>query len=213
MVRAVVALARSALQAAGSVWGIRIGTEEPPHSVEQLTGDVELRRYRERICAETTVAAAEEAARNVGFRRLAGYIFGGNHAGTKFAMTAPVAQGGVQRGEQIAMTAPVAQQPAAPGQWVIRFFLPAGTTMESLPEPNDPAVRLVRIPAATVAVQKFSGDRGRHAVAAHTDKLLVTLREIGFEPGGLAEAWFYDPPWTIPWFRRNEIAVPVTKRP
>lgn len=207
---AIVALARGGAQAAGSLVGIRNGIEEPPHTSERLSPDVEIRRYRERICAETIVTAAEEAARNVGFRRLAGYIFGGNHAGTKFAMTAPVTQGGTDIGERIAMTAPVTQQSTVPGQWIIRFVLPADATMESLPEPNDPAVRLVRIAAATVAVQRFSGNRGPRAVASRTEQLLTTLREYGFEPTGPAEAWFYDPPWTLPLFRRNEIAVPVT---
>lgn len=116
MLNAVAALARGAVQAAGSLVGIRSGTEEPPHTSEPLTRGIELRCYRERICAETTVTAGEESARNVGFRRLAGYIFGGNHAGAKFAMTAPVAQGGAGSGEQIAMTAPAVQQPIGPGQ-------------------------------------------------------------------------------------------------
>lgn len=210
MLNTIASLARGAVQASGSLVGIRAGTEEPPHTSESLTRDVELRRYGDRFCAETTVTASQEAARNVGFRRLAGYIFGSNHAGTKFAMTAPVTQSGADSGERIAMTAPVAQQSTAPGQWVIRFFLPAGTTPEALPEPNDPAVRLVRIDAATVAVHRFTGSRSPRAVASHTRQLLTTLSEYGFKPAGPAEAWFYDPPWTLPLLRRNEIAVPVS---
>ena len=209
MLNAIASLARGAVQASESLVGIRGGTEEPPHTSESLSRDVELRRYRERVCAETTVNATEEAARSVGFRRLAGYIFGGNHAGSTFAMTAPVTQSDATRGERFVVTAPVAQQPTTTGQWVIRFILPADATLESLPEPNDPAVRLVRIAAATVAVQRFSGSRGPRAVASHTERLLTTLREYGFEPTGPAEAWFYDPPWTLPRLRRNEIAVTI----
>lgn len=212
MISRIATMARAALQAAGSVVGIRNGTEEPPHTVEHRTGHVEVRRYNERIVAETTVTGGEEAARSSGFRRLAGYIFGGNHSRTKFAMTAPVAQDlATQAGESIAMTAPVAQQSVVPGQWVIRFFLPAGTSMEELPEPDDPAVRLVCVPAETFAVQRFSGDRGSHAVEAHTAQLLEAVRQLGYEPAAAPQAWFYDPPWTIPLFRRNEVAVPVNR--
>lgn len=198
------------LEAAGAIFGVRSGTEEHTHTVEQLTDGVEIRCYGPRIAAETVVDADEEAARNVGFHRLAGYIFGGNHTDTKIAMTAPVAQqSGGDRGEKIAMTAPVSQRASDGGQWVVRFFMPAEKTMESLPQPNNPAVRLVALPPETVAVRKFSGSRGRNAVASQTAALLGTLRETGFEPIGAPSAWFYDPPWTLPMLRRNEIAIPV----
>lgn len=211
MLTTITTMAKAVLQAAGSVVGVRHGTEEPTYGAEQLTRHVQIRHYGQRIAAETTVAAGEEAARNIGFRRLAGYIFGGNNTATKIAMTAPVAQH-KPIGEKIAMTAPVAQQPDISGQWVIRFFLPADKRMATLPQPNDPGVRIVAIPAETVAVRTFTGSRSPRAVAANTAKLLETLREMGFEPTGTPAAWFYDPPWTVARLRRNEIAVPVAER-
>lgn len=202
------------IEAGGSIVGVRHGTEEPPHTVEQTMTGVEIRTYGPRIAAETTVTADEEASRSIGFRRLAGYIFGGNHAGTKIAMTAPVAQQtGGQRGEKLAMTAPVAQEAGVDGEWVIRFFMPTEKTMASLPQPNDPVVRLVTVPAETVAVRRFSGSRSHRAVASQTADLMRTLRETGFEPLSAPVAWFYDPPWTVPMLRRNEIAVPVSPTP
>lgn len=200
----------AAFEAVGSVVGCRSGTEEPDHTVEQRLGPVEIRRYHERVVAQTVVTGDEEAVRNVGFRRLAGYIFGGNRSRTKLAMTAPVAQG-TATGERIAMTAPVAQQSTASGQWVIRFFLPADVSLESAPEPDNPAVKVARVPAETVAVHRFSGDRGRRAVESHSATLLDALKGTEYEPVGTPQAWFYDPPWTLPMFRRNEIAVSVTK--
>jgi hypothetical protein len=198
-------------EAGGATFGVRRGTEEPPHTVEQLTDGVAICRYGPRIAAETTVTADEEEARNIGFRRLAGYIFGDNHADTKIEITAPVAQqSGGGRGEKIAMTAPVSQRVADDGQSVIRFFMPVEKTMESLPLPNDPAVRLAAVPAETVAVRRFTGSYSRNAVASQTAALLRTLHETGFQPVGTPSAWFYDPPWTVPMLRRNEIAVPIT---
>lgn len=211
MLTAIAAPTKAVLQALGSIVGVRHGTEEPTYLAEQLTRQVQIRRYGERIAAETTVTAGEDASRRIGFRRLAGYIFGGNHSETKIAMTAPVAQH-KPVGEKIAMTAPVAQQLDGSGQWVIRFFLPADKTMETLPQPNDPDVRIVSIPAETVAVRTFTGSRTSRAVAVNTAKLLRTLRELGFEPSGTPAAWFYDPPWTVAPLRRNEIAVPVEER-
>lgn len=191
-------------EAAGTVVGVRHGTEEPQFTVERRIGDVEIRRYGPRLSAQTTIEADEEAARNEGFRRLARYIFGGNRATTKIAMTAPVAQ---VRGEKIAMTAPVATQSGPGGQWVIGFFMPADRTLDTLPAPIDDRVRLVTVPAERVAVLRFSGIPSPTAVAQRQGQLLESLRANAIEPAGDTFTWFYDPPWTIPFLRRNEVAV------
>ncbi len=180
------------VEAAASTVGIRVGVEESLYSVQSLADGVEIRRYGPRIAAETTVAASEEAARNAGFRRLAGYIFGANH-----------------RSDRIAMTAPVAQRAGTDRSWVIRFYMPAASTMQSLPTPDDERVSLVAVAPETVAVLRFSGDRGPDSVAERTRRLRETLRAYGFDPIGEPVAWFYDPPWTLPCRRRNEIAIPV----
>ena len=190
-------------EAGGSIVGIR-HTEEPPFTVQRTLDGVEIRRYGPRLAAETVIDADEEPARNEGFRRLARYIFGGNTAKTKIAMTAPVAQ---QQGEKIAMTAPVAAQRGQGDQWVIRFFMPAEHTLDSLPTPNDERVRLVEVPAQTVAALRFSGLATPSVVAARTKELLATLRSHGLTTTSEPVTWFYDPPWTIPFRRRNEVAV------
>jgi SOUL heme-binding protein len=110
-----------AVESVLSIAGIRVGTEEPRYLCTRLIGSVEIRRYGPRIAAETTVSADEDRARNIGFRRLARYIFGANHRDEKIAMTAPVQQSG----ERIAMTAPVAQARDAGSRWTVRFFMPS----------------------------------------------------------------------------------------
>jgi hypothetical protein len=191
------------LLAACSVVGVRDGTEEPLHENVATLGPVEIRRYAARIAAETTIPGDETSARGEGFRRLASYIFGGNQRRTSIAMTAPVAQG-----QSIDMTAPVAQGRSAAG-WTIRFFMPARFTLETLPIPNDPAVRLVPVPSETVAVLRFSGSTGPEAVAHQQQALLQALTGTTWAPLGTPFAWFYDPPWTIPFLHRNEVAVRV----
>lgn len=194
-------------EAGGTIVGIRTGTEEPPFTVQRRVGAVEIRRYSARLAAETSVEADEEPARNEGFRRLARYIFGGNTAKATIAMTAPVAQ---QQGQKIAMTAPVATQRGESGDWVIRFFMPSEHNMDTLPTPNDDRVRLVEVPAESVAVLRFSGVASPESVAAKTTELLDSLRGAGIETAGDPVTWFYDPPWTVPFRRRNEVVVGVT---
>lgn len=180
------------LEVAGSTVGIRIGVEEPPHTARSLGRGVEIRRYGPRIAAQTQVLANEEAARSTGFRRLARYIFGAN-----------------QHRESIAMTMPVGQQGGEQQSWVIRFYLPTGSTLQSLPTPDDERVALVELAPETVAVLRFSGDRGPSRMAEKAHQLRETLRDYGFAPVGEPSAWFYDPPWTLACRRRNEIAIAV----
>lgn len=194
----------------GGLVGIRSGTEEPRFTVVERIGAVEIRHYGPRLAAETTVAGNAVAARNAGFRAVAGYIFGDNAGKTSIAMTAPVAQT-AGKPQTIAMTAPVAQEatPGASGQWRIQFFMPARYTRESLPEPKDPNVRIVEVPAQDYAVLRFSGSRTGTAVATRTAELQAALASSRWRASGMPAAWFYDPPWTPPFLRRNEVAAPV----
>ncbi|WP_201728022.1 heme-binding protein [Acidocella sp. C78] len=196
------------------MFGIRSGTPQPGYTVTGRVGAVQIRNYGPRLAAETTVEGGEIGSRSTGFRKLASYIFGANTrpggGSGKIAMTAPVEQAGAG-GSRIAMTAPVAQQ-GSNGRWTIRFFLPAGMTMATAPRPHDPSVQLVEIPAETMAVLRFSGSPGAGSVAAHSERLLATLAHSPWQPEGSVVAWFYDPPWTLPWLRRNEVAVPVEHR-
>lgn len=200
----------SVLLGACSVVGIRSGTEEPPFTVLDRPGAIEIRQYGARAAAETTVEGAEVPARSEGFRRLAGYIFGRNAGSARIAMTAPVAQEDAG-GQVLAMTAPVAQGPDGAGS-TIRFFLPAGLTAEAAPRPLDARVRIVEVPAESVAVLRFSGGIGPEAVAARKAALLAGLSATQWAAVGDPFAWFYDPPWTLPPLRRNEVVVLVRRR-
>ncbi len=211
------AIARSATLATGlllagcSMFGIRDGTETPAYKVVGMAGEVEIREYAPRIAAQTIVEGSEEAARSAGFRKVAAYIFGENRTRADIAMTAPVVQS-TARSTDIAMTAPVVAQPAGEGKWAIRFFMPAQYTMATLPEPLDTAVTLVSVPAETMAVTRFSGSRSASAMADGRARLRQALAGGAWTVAGEPVDWFYDPPWTLPFLRRNEVAVTVTAR-
>lgn len=193
-------------------FGMRVGAEQPRYTVLETSGPVEIRRYEPRIAAETTIPGGEMDARNEGFRRIAGYIFGGNAGRADIAMTSPVAQTASKPASQeIAMTSPVAQVKAGEG-WKVQFFMPSKYRMADLPVPNDPTVKLVELPPQTYAVVRFTGSRDGKAVARHTGELVAQLKAQGRAYAGQPVAWFYDPPWTIPFVRRNEVAVELAEK-
>lgn len=204
--------AMAALVVAASVMSIaapaRAETEEPRFTVIDKIGVIEVRQYGSRLAADVVVQGDEERARSDGFRLLADYIFGNNTSRTKIAMTAPVAQ---ERSEKIAMTAPVSQMREGEG-WRVRFFMPAKYTRETLPQPNNPAVQIVEVPGETMAVLRFSNSRSAEAIAEQTSILLRGIENSRWAVAGAPVTWLYDPPWTLPFFRRNEVAVPVKPR-
>ncbi len=191
-----------------SLFGVRSGTPEPGYQVVARLGQVEIRQYQPLLAASVTVPGEELAARSAGFRRLAGFIFGGNTAKASISMTAPVAQ----TSAKIAMTAPVAQTRAGRAGWTISFYMPANYTLATLPRPNDPGIMIHEIPGATMAVYRYSGLPGAGATAKAHAALLAALAGSAWSAEGAPVDWFYDPPWTLPWARRNEAAVQVSPR-
>jgi hypothetical protein len=212
MRRAVLSALSTAVLTGCSLFGVRSGYEEPRYEVTlRLDDAVEVRRYAPRLAAETVVSGPDEkAARGDAFRILFDYISGANRAQQRVAMTVPVET--AAEGEQIAMTAPVETAPAAEGGYAMRFFLPASYTPASAPQPSDPRVRIVPVPAATVAVLEFTGSTSTERVAGEQQRLLRVLEGSPWRPTGSPVALFYDPPWTIPFLRRNEVAVAVAER-
>jgi hypothetical protein len=200
--RALATVAGVALVGVVARWQLaRHFVAEPRHEVvRRLSPHVEIRRYEPVVVAETRVDAGYDAAPSAGFRRLAGFIFGGNRRSESLAMTAPV----TQASETLAMTAPVTQVEGR-GASVIGFVMPAGRGLSSLPIPRDPSVVLREVPARTVAVLRYSGSTDASVVAARTQELEEALRSAGLSPRGAATSARYDPPSTLPFLRRNEI--------
>lgn len=183
--------------------------EEPAFETVQQDGDFEIRRYAPMIVAETMVEGDLWSASSEGFRVIAGYIFGNNAsvrgAGSeKVAMTAPVTMEPAP--EKIAMTAPVMAETSGE-RFRMHFVMPAQYTMRTLPRPKDARVTLREIPAQRMAVVRFSGFSGEDKVKEKSGELLDWLRAQGLQPAGLPQLARYDPPWTLPFLRRNEVMV------
>jgi hypothetical protein len=179
--------------------------EEPAYQVLEHDGAFELREYAPHLIAETQVNAGFEEAGNVAFQRLFRYISGGNKSQQKIAMTAPVTQ---SRGEKIAMTAPVSQVAAGDG-YRIAFVVPAKYTLETVPQPLDPAVQIREVPARLVASWRYSGRWTTANYQAAERQLRERIRARDLRESGPPTLARYNPPFT-PWFmRRNEILIPV----
>ncbi len=181
-----------------------MATERPSFKLLERFERFEVREYPQQVVAETTVDAERSQAGAQGFRRLAGYIFGGNRGSKSIAMTAPVS---ATRGQKIAMTAPVSQTAAAPNRWVIQFTMPSEFTLQALPEPLDERVRLRAIGPRRVAVLRYSGQWSEGLYEKELTGLKDAIAGAGMKVRGEATWARYDPPWT-PWFlRTNEIQL------
>jgi hypothetical protein len=185
-------------------WVRTSAVEEPKFTLVARDGAIEIRDYPATVAAEVTVGGDQKDAVAKGFRLLAGYIFGGNTRRQSIAMTAPVAQ--EQVGENIAMTAPVTQTPAN-GAWVVRFTMPAGSSLATLPRPNDSRVTLRAIAPARFAVIRFSGFVSPANVAQNTAALMAFVKARGLNAVGPTTLAQYDPPWTLWFLRRNEVMI------
>jgi hypothetical protein len=178
-------------------------TEEPAYQVVQRHEVFEVRQYAPYVVAEVIVPGPADEAGNQGFRLLAGYIFGRNKGERKIAMTAPVTQTAAPP-QKIAMTAPVTQAPTD-GGYVVRFMMPGEYTLDTLPEPIDPQVRLEAVPGERVAVIRYSGTWSQANYDTHLLRLRQAVDAAGLPTIGSPVYARYDAPW-VPWFlRRNEI--------
>lgn len=183
--------------------------EAPRYDVVEKNEAFEIRRYAPYIVAETAVEGDFGDAGRDAFRRLAGYIFGGNDGGARVPMTAPVMQ--EAKGAKIAMTVPV-NMDRQDGRWVMTFMMPSGYTLATLPRPKDPRIAFREIPARTLAVRRFSGTGRETAFREQEAILRGALKDAGIDAAGEPVYARYDPPWT-PWFlRRNEVLLEVPGR-
>ena len=203
-----------------------MATEEPKYTVLKQTEDFELRRYDEQLVAQTWVTGDQDAASRAGFKVLADYIFGNNTApsgeSSKISMTAPVAmkfeakQSATKKNgasQKIAMTAPVSikqehqHQQQTNVKWRVQFTMPSQYSMQTLPKPNNPDITIIEMPPQTYGVIKFSGLAGAEKVAAKTAELQSWMQMQKLTIIGTPELARYNPPWTLPFMRRNEVMI------
>ena len=167
--------------------------EEPRYTLVVEIGKVEIRQYEPVVQAVTVMASDRESSS--GFRRLAGFIFGGNNTGESIAMTAPV------------------QETLSAENPEMAFTMPSSYSLNSLPTPRDAQVKLVSVPQRTVATIAFSGWATQGKIRRNTEALMTALASRGIAANGTPMLNQYNPPWTPPFLRRNEVMIEVALRP
>ncbi len=179
--------------------------DTPKYDVISSTDGIEIRQYDPMIIAEVVVQGERSEAISEGFRLLADYIFGDNTVKESIAMTAPVQQ---QANEKIAMTRPVQQQSAGDA-WKVSFVMPSKYLMDTLPKPNNERVAIKEIPGKRFVTIRFSGFNSDENIAQHEEQLMQYILSNKMNTNGPAKYAFYNPPWTIPFLRRNEVMFEV----
>jgi hypothetical protein len=131
-------------------------------------------------------------------------------------MTAPVTV--EPQSSKIAMTAPVTVAPQSADvrpesvqRWRIHFVMPSTYTLETIPKPKNDAVRLREIPEKYFAVHKYSWLNTQSRVHQKTQEILQWTQQRSLQVLGAPQLARYDPPWTVPMLKRNEIMVEVSK--
>ena len=190
--------------------------EEPKFDSLLKEDNLEVRRYAPQIIAETFVDGDMDSASSRGFRLIADYIFGNNEK-AGIAMTVPVVVEPAAGSEKIAMTVPVSIEPqteqegamAGAKRWRIHFVMPSQYSMATLPKPVNSLVSLREIPAKSFAAITYTGFNTESSVQAKTDELARWIKSKNLEAIGKPQLARYNPPWTLPFLRRNEILLEI----
>jgi len=168
--------------------------EEPAYEVVNTHDGFEVRRYGPTVQARVQTAGRDGGAASGGFRRVAGYIFGGNSERTSIAMTAPV------------------HMWEESGSGWLAFTMPSAYSLESLPTPNDAGVRLHPTSNSTIAVARFSGRTTPKKTARIENELRAAIKQEGYTAAGPGMLAVYENPWTtLPFMRRNELHIELAE--
>lgn len=170
----------------------RTFNDEPDYEVLERFGKLEIREYRPHVEAQTEIAGVNIVeAIEAGFDRLAEYIFGNNDKHEKLGMTTPVA---------------VSKSSNLTG---VSFVMPIGRTAASLPLPADARIEVVEVPPRRVAVLSFHGKRDQALIDRKMAELRRLVSAAGLESMGEPTYAGFDPPWTLPMIRRNEVWIQI----
>ena len=186
-----------------------MATEEPDFTLIYKEKSFEIREYAPRIIAQVKINGNFDEASSTGFRGLADFIFGNNsinNESEKISMTAPVIAEPTSK--QIPMTAPVLAEEKN-NQWFISFVMPKEYSLQTLPKPNNSEITLTNLPKEKFAVIIFSG---LVRESSYDEKIILLnnfIKKKKLKTLGSVQIARYNPPWTLPFFRRNELMIKV----
>ena len=186
-----------------------MATDEPEFRLILKEDKFEIREYIPKIIAQIEVFGDFDDASSKGFKILADYIFGNNtinDGNSRIEMTAPVEMEPIS--QKINMAKPLLTQ-GRDNDWIISFIMPNEFTLETLPKPNNKSIKILSLPKEKYAVIVFSG-LVRESSYLEKEKLLNQfIKEKKLKTSGEIKIARYNPPWTLPFFRRNELMIKI----
>ena len=190
---------------AAMIGPIMSNVEVPAYKILKKEQNIEIRQYPPLIIAEVKTAGSRQDSIGNGFRILADFIFGNNEGEKQLSMNGPITQ---QQGIKIAMTAPV-QQEKTDTEWAISFIMPSKFSIDTIPNPINDRIKIIQIPSKRYAVITFSGRSTEANLTKHTNELEIYMNGSSYSKVGNAKYAFYNPPWTLPFLRRNEVQFEI----
>ena len=186
-----------------------MATDEPEFRLILKEDKFEIREYIPKIIAQIEVFGDFDDASSKGFKILADYIFCNNtinDGNSRIEMTAPVEMEPIS--QKINMAKPLLTQ-GRDNDWIISFIMPNEFTLETLPKPNNKSIKILSLPKEKYAVIVFSG-LVRESSYLEKEKLLNQfIKEKKLKTSGEIKIARYNPPWTLPFFRRNELMIKI----
>ena len=186
-----------------------MATEEPEFKLISEEGEFQIREYDPKIIAQVEVEGDFDEASSRGFKLLADYIFGNNlldGESKKISMTTPVEMSPMA--DNLLMTSSILDDKVN-NKWSINFVMPQEFSLDTLPKPNNSQVNIIEVPKEKYAVIVFSGLVRESSYAEKAELLSNYLEENSFKQQGAIKIARYNPPWTLPFFRRNELMVRI----
>ncbi|MDH3223534.1 MAG: heme-binding protein [Gemmatimonadota bacterium] len=166
--------------------------ETAEYELLEAEGDFEIRAYPDLVLvsAPRTSSSLRDGS---SFTKLFRYISGDNAAGEKIAMTTPVFMSEESGGGKMS------------------FVVPKQVALTGAPRSLEPEVELETMQRGSYAAVRFSGDLGPQAVERQTARLRSWIQGRGLSVDGPRLVAGYDPPFTPPFLRRNEVLLPVRR--
>ena len=165
--------------------------EKQKYRLVKKEKEFEIRFYPPAILATTRSAVKSyRELGSSGFRKIAGYIFGGNETSTKIAMTAPVHMDISDKGSSMS------------------FVMPSQYTLDKLPRPADSRVELHESAAVYMAAIEFGGYANDEKIKQYADRLVQALNRNGIKTTGNPTFLGYNAPYELIG-RKNEVVIAI----
>ena len=171
-------------------------TKQQEFRVLQTYQDFELREYLPCVIAEVKVSAKYSTATNSAFSSLFNYISKGNKSLQKIAMTAPVIT--AQRADN-----------SEPTEWYVSFVMPAGSTFDHMPHPNDSQVTLRELDTETCVAKSFRGTATDELSRKKVQELRTSATKANIALSAETRICRFDPPFKPGFLQYNEVVIPI----